>query len=87
MLFVERFSELKEMSASSLIGRQALDKLLTTEILGCVQMGAITPNTVRPTMLGVGACVLAVVCKRIQQLPTMLGPAVHHEKNTTHKSL
>ena len=28
-------------------------------------------------MLGVVAYVLAVVCKRMQQLPTMLGPAVH----------
>ena len=32
------------------------------------------------------ACVLAVVCKRMQQLPTSLGPAVHRGKNTTHKS-
>ena len=37
-------------------------------------------------MLGVVACVLAVVCKRMQQLPTSLGPAVHRGKNTTHKS-
>ena len=29
-------------------------------------------------------CVLAVVCKRMQQLPTMLGPAVHRRKDTTH---
>ena len=28
-------------------------------------------------MLGVVAYVLAVVCERMQQLPTMLGPAVH----------
>ena len=33
-------------------------------------------------MLGVVACVLAVVCKRMQQLPTMLGPAVHRGKDT-----
>ena len=33
------------------------------------------------------ARVLAVVCKRMQQLPTMLGPAVHRGKDTTHKSL
>ena len=45
------------------------------------------PNLVAPTMLGVVACVLAVVCKRMQQLPTMLGPAVHRGKDTTHKSL
>ena len=30
---------------------------------------------------------LAVVCKRIQQLPKSLGPAVHRGKNTTHTSL
>ena len=29
------------------------------------------------TMLGVVASVLALVCTRMQQLPTMLGPAVH----------
>ena len=33
------------------------------------------------------ACMLAVVCKWIQQLPIMLGPAVHRGKDTTHKSL
>ena len=55
--------------------------------LGCVQTDATTPNTVAPSMLGVVACVLAVVCKRIQQLPKMLGPAVHRGKDTTHKSL
>ena len=42
-----------------------------------VQTDATTPNIVAPTMLGVYACVLAVVCKRMQQPPTMLGPAVH----------
>ena len=31
------------------------------------------------------ACMLVVVCKRMQQLPTMLGPAVHRGKDTTHK--
>ena len=46
-------------------------------VLGWVQTGATTPNIVAPTMLGVVACVLAVVCKRMQQLPTSLGPAVH----------
>ena len=29
----------------------------------------------------------AVACKRMQQLPTMLGPVVHRGKDTTHKSL
>ena len=40
-----------------------------------------------PTMLGVVASVLAVLCKRMQKLPTMLGPAVHGGKDTTHKTL
>ena len=31
--------------------------------------------------------VLAVDCTRMQQLPTMLGPAVHRGKDTTHKTL
>ena len=57
------------------------------KLLRCVQTGATTPNIVAPIMLGVVACVLAMVCKRMQQLPTMLGPAVHRGKNTTHKSL
>ena len=55
--------------------------------LGCVQTDATTPNIVAPTMFGVVASVLAVVCKRMQQLPTMLGPTVHRGKDTTHKSL
>ena len=46
-------------------------------MLGCVQTDATTLNIVAPTMLGVAACVLAVVCKRTQQFPSMLGPAVH----------
>ena len=44
-------------------------------MLGCVQTDATTSNIVAPAMLGVVACVLAMVCKRMQQLPTMLGPA------------
>ena len=40
-----------------------------------------------PTMLRVVASVLAVVCKQMQQLPTILGPAVHRGKDTTHKTL
>ena len=46
--------------------------------LGCVRVGsgvqtdATTPNNVAPTMLVVVACLLAVVCKRTQQLPTLL---------------
>ena len=35
-----------------------------------VQTGAMTPNIVGPTTLGVVASVLAVVRKRVQQLPT-----------------
>ena len=37
-----------------------------------MQTDATTPNIVAQTMLAVVACVLAVVCKRMQQLPTML---------------
>ena len=37
-----------------------------------MQTGVTTPNIVGATMLGVVACVLAMVCKRMQQLPTML---------------
>ena len=38
-------------------------------------------------MLGVVASVLAVVCKRMRQLPTMLRPAVYRGKDTTQKTL
>ena len=38
-------------------------------------------------MLEVVTSVLIVLCKRMQQLLTMLGPAVHHGKDTTHKTL
>ena len=50
-------------------------------------MNATTPNIVTPTILGVVECMLAVECKRMQQLPTMLGLAVHRGKDTTHKTL
>ena len=40
-----------------------------------------------PTMEGVVASVLAVVCKRMRQLPTMLIPAVYRGKDTTQKTL
>ena len=46
-----------------------------------MQTNATTPNTGRPTTLGVVASVLAVVCKRMQQLPTMFGPAVQRGKD------
>ena len=45
-----------------------------------------TPTIVGLTMLGVVASVLPVVCKRMQQLPTMLEPVVHRGKDTTHKT-
>ena len=48
--------------------------------MGFVQTGATTPNIVAPTMLVVVACVLAVVCKRMQQLPTSLGHAVYRNE-------
>ena len=38
-----------------------------------VQTDATTPNIVGLTVLGVIASLLAVVCKRMQQLQTMLG--------------
>ena len=56
-------------------------------ILRCVQTDATTPNIVAPTILRVVARVLAVVCKRMQQLPASLRPAVHRGKNTTHISV
>ena len=59
----------------------------TGQTFSYVQTDAKTPNIVAPTMLGVVACVLAVVCKRMQQLPTMSGPALRRGKDTTHKSL
>ena len=40
-----------------------------------------------PTMVGVVASVLAVVSKRMRQLPTMLRPAVYHGKDTIQKTL
>ena len=52
-----------------------------------MQTDATTPNIVGPTIVGVVTFVLAVVCKRMQQLPTMLGPAVHRGKDTTHKNM
>ena len=57
------------------------------DILSYVQTDATTPNTLRPTIVGVNTSVLAVVCKRMQQLPTMLGHAVHRGKDTTHKNM
>ena len=36
--------------------------------INCLQTSETTPNIVAPTMLGVVACVLAVVCKRMQHV-------------------
>ena len=52
-----------------------------------MQTDAITPKIGWPTMFRVVASVLAVVCKRMHQLPTKLGPAEHHGKDATHKAL
>ena len=70
--------------------RWPLEKKCLAEVtveLGCVQTDATTSNIVAPTMLGVVASVLAVVCKRMQQFPTMLRPTAHRGKDTTHKTL
>ena len=55
--------------------------------LSYVKMDPTTSNIVQLTMLGVVVSMLAVVCKRMQQLPAMFRPAVHHGKDTTHKTL
>ena len=52
-----------------------------------MQTDETTPDIVGPTILGVVASVLAVVCKRMQQVPTILVPAVHRGKDTTPKTL
>ena len=41
---------------------------MTLPFLSYVQMDASARKTVQPTMLGVAASVLAVMCKRMQQL-------------------
>ena len=53
-------------------------------ILSYVQKDATTPNIVGSTMSEDVVFVLVIVCKRMQQLPTMLGPAVHRGKDTFH---
>ena len=55
--------------------------------LNYVQTDATTSNIVWPKMLGVIVSVLAVVCNRMQQLPTMSEPALHSVKFTTHTTL
>ena len=56
-------------------------------ILSYVQTHRTTPNIVVPTTLGVVGCILAVVWKWMQQLPTMWGPSVHHGKDTTKETV
>ena len=53
-----------------------------TLVLSYVQTNATTPNILWSTLLGVVASELAVVCKWVQQLPTIRGPAVHCGKTT-----
>ena len=55
-------------------------------ILSYVQKDATTPNIVGSTMSEDVAFVLVMVCKRMQQLPTIFGPAVHCGKDTTHET-
>ena len=50
-----------------------------------METDAITPKIVGLSIFRVVASVLAVVSKRMQQLPTKLGPARHRGKDTTHK--
>ena len=40
-------------------------------------MEILSPAQTDATMLGVVAFVLVVMCKQLQHLPTILGPAVH----------
>ena len=55
-------------------------------ILSYVQKDATTPNIVGPTMSEDVVFVLVMVCKRMQQLPTIFGPVVHRGKDTTHET-
>ena len=76
-----------ESLRNSLIIHKDKTKGINVQWVSFVQTDATTPNIVAPTMLRVVTCMLAVVCKRMQQLPTMLGAALHRGKDTTHKSL
>ena len=55
-------------------------------ILSYVQKDATTPNIVGPTLLEDVVFVLVMVCTRMQQLPTIFGPAVHRGKDSTHET-
>ena len=73
---------------TKLMNYSSLNLKAISLVLGCVQTdAATTPNIVGATMLGVVASVLAVVCKRMQQLSALLRPTVHRGKDTSHKSL
>ena len=48
--------------------------------MGSKRKATCKPTQQLPTLLEVVASVLAVVYKRMQQLPTMLGPAVYRGK-------
>lgn len=50
-------------------------------------MDKTTANVVGPRTLGVVASMLAVVRKRMQQFPTMLGPSVYRGKDAKHETL
>ena len=56
---------------------------LTLTVLSAKTMYKLTGST----MFKVVTSVLAVECTRMQQLPTMLVPAVYRGKDTTHKTL
>ena len=55
--------------------------------MGSKRKATCKPTQQLPTLLEIVASVLAVVYKWMQQLPTMLGPAVHRGKDTTHETL
>ena len=59
----------------------------TLRHLGFVQTDATTPNIVAPTMLGVVAYVLAVLCKRMQKTLNNVVTCSASWKETAHKSL
>ena len=57
-------------------------------LVRCLQTDVTTLNIVRLTSWElIVASVFAAMCKRMQQLPTMLGSGVHRGKDTTHKTL
>ena len=75
---VQRFNQLSQ---------QANWQLVIKLVRYIPKLRATTPKIVGPTILGVIASVLAVVCKRIQQRPGILGPTMHRGRDTTHMTL